>query len=632
MPFKQIKLNEVINFLTRNQVTLSPASSSEPGKGCLAMKESLARTRPMRFATFEVDLESHELRKRGVRLRIEEKSFQILVLLLEKPGQVVARRALRDKLWPNTHVGFEQGLNTAVNKLRSLLGDTARNPRFVETLPRVGYRFIAPVERAPRATTSSRKMLLVLPFENLSRDPAQEYFADGLTEELISHLGQVNPKRLGVIARTSAVSYRAAKKSVGEIAEELNVDYILEGSVRKERRQVRITAKLIETSDQANLWSGTYEHQLRDILRVQDDVARNVGRALAVELLPPEHAANEMTNPAAHEAYLRGRFLFGQRTEECTQQAVEAFEEALEHDPNYARAYSGIAYGSNLLCWFGALRPHEAGPRATLAANRALELDPASGEAHASLGLTRYWYEWNWRGAEEEFQLAIELSPNFAMARQWYASYLNAMGRFKEGMAELQRARELDPLSLIIQMNGADPFFFSRQYDRAIELLVGLRERAPFFFPAIFNLGRAYIKKGLKTEAIEAFEKAWQLSHNCECLPALAHAYALAGRTDDARAILGDLLDAPGDRYVAAPMIAQGYLGLGELDACFEWLEKGIEERSFWCVFLGVDPIYAPIRHDPRFELLLQQVGLAPSAAHSKQSHPSPEPTPANKS
>ena len=241
----------------------------------------------VRFGTFEVNLQSRELRKHGMRIRLEEKPFQILEMLLERNGQVVTRKTLRERLWPDTYVGYEHSLNTAVNKLRDLLGDSARSPRFVETLPRLGYRFIAPVIKPGNGvTTEAKKMLLVLPFESLCGDDEQEFFADGLTEEMISQLGQLNPKRLGVIARTSAVQYKATKKSIGEIAAELHVDCVLEGSVRSNGQRVRITGQLIEARDQSHLWSGTYDRDLRNVLDVQSDVAHQIGKALAKELLP----------------------------------------------------------------------------------------------------------------------------------------------------------------------------------------------------------------------------------------------------------------------------------------------------------------------------------------------------------
>lgn len=571
------------------------------------------RTAPpaVRFGTFEVDFESRELRKRGMRVRLEEKPFQILELLLERPGGVVTRQILREKLWPDTHVGYEQSLNTAVNKLRELLGDSSQSPRFVETLPRVGYRFIAPVDSPGRTQTyAAKKMLAVLPFENLSGDREQEFFAEGLTEELISHLGQLNPKRLGVIARTSAIQYRGSKKTIGEIARELNVEYVLEGSVRRQGTSVRVTAQLIGARDQTHLWAASYDRDLRDILAVQHDVARHVVIALAPELLPGQDMVKGAADPAAHEACLRGRFFSGQRSEEALKKAIACFEQALSLDPNCARASYGIADCCNLLCWFGAFSPREAGQRAAEAASRALHLDDSLGEAHASMGLVRYWFEWDWLAAEQEFLRAIELNPSCASAHQWYASFLGAMGRLDEAQAEHQRARQLDPLSLIISMGVADPYFYAHQYDQAITHLRGILEQEPRFFPALFNLGRVCVEKGMYSEAVAAFEKAVQLSGNREGRPALAHAYAKAGRTAVARSILAEMKINNGGRYLASPMVARIHLGLGEIDEAFEWLRKGIEERSYWIVFLKMDPVYDEIRSDPRFQDLLRAVRL----------------------
>ena len=565
----------------------------------------------VRFGTFEVDFESREMRKRGLRVRLEEKPFQILELLLERPGGVVTRQTLREKLWPDTHVGYEQSLNTAVNKLRELLGDSSQSPRFVETLPRVGYRFIAPVDRPGRTQTyAAKKMLVVLPFENLSGDPEQEFFAEGLTEELISHLGQLNPKRLGVIARTSAIQYRGTKKTIGEIARELNVEYVLEGSVRRQEKNVRVTAQLIGAQDQTHLWAASYDRELHDILAVQHDVAHRVVKALAPELLPGQDTVQGTADPDAHEAYLRGKFFSGQRSEEALKKAIAYFEQALSLDPNCARASYGIADCCNLLCWFGALSPREAGQRAAEAASRALRFDDSLGEAHASMGLVRYWFEWDWLGAEQEFLRAIELNPSCASAHQWYASFLGAMGRLDEAQAEHQLARQLDPMSLIISMGAADPYFYAHQYDQAITHLRGILEQEPRFFPALFNLGRACVEKGMYSEAIAAFEKAVQLSGNREGRPALAHAYAKAGRTSVARSILEEMKINTGGRYLASPMIARIHLGLGEIDEAFEWLRKGIEERSYWIVFLKIDPVYDEIRSDPRFQDLLRAVRL----------------------
>src|SRR5580658_8470509 len=602
---------ERVSRLRTRGVALLPAEIASRAK-LLAVSEMKFSGSIVRFGTFEVDLESRELRKHGLYVRLEEKPFQILELLLEQPGRVVTRRTLRQKLWPDTHVGYDQNLNTAVNKLRDLLGDSAQSSRFIETLPRLGYRFIAPVMFPARSPSfGEKKMLAVLPFENLGGDPEQDYFAEGLTEEMISHLGQLDPRRLGVIARTSAIQYKNTRKSITEIASELKVSYVLEGSVRCERNGARITAQLIEALDQTHLWSASYNRDLRDILSVQTEVARQVGRALSLELLPEAAAKSPTFDPTAHESYLRGRFYFGQTTEEGLKKAITCFETALSIEPNCARSYSGIADCCGLLSWFGALAPKVAGQKAAAAAKRAIEIDASLSECHASLALVRFWYEWNWEEAEQEFLRAIELNPSYISAYQWYAAFLNTQGRFEEAQTAQRSARELDPFSLIPHMNVAAPFFFSRQYDRAVKHLVAVLEQEPRFFPALFQLGRVYVQMEMYTEAIAAFEKALQFSRQQEALPALAHAYALAGRTQEARTILAEMENDKSGRYVASPMIARIYLGLDEFETALDWLEKGVDERSYWMVFLKNDPVYDPIRSHPRFGNLLKLANLA---------------------
>lgn len=591
------------------------AMESSPGSNALLTNDLDSPSSTMRFGTFEIDLESRELRKQGVRIRLEEKPFRILVELLEHAGRVVTRKTLQQKLWPDTHVRYDPNLNTAVNKLRELLSDSAQSPRFIETLPRLGYRFVAPVTRSERTappvvTVSDKKMLAVLPFENLGSAADREYFADGLTEELISHLGQINPKRFGVIGRTSAIQYKNTRKSISEIAAELKVGHILEGTVRCEGTCVRITVQLIEAAGQTHLWAASYNREFHDILGVQADVARAVGRALALELLPEDPTACVSFHPAAHESYLRGRFFFGQRTEEALKKAIASFETALSIETRCARSLSGIADCNSLLCWFGALAPKEAGAKAAASAARAIEIDASLSEPHASLALARFWYEWDWSGAEEEFLRAIELNPSYASAFHWYASYLNAMGRVDEAQTMQRRARELDPLSLMLNMGAADSYFFARQYDRAFQHLTALLEQEPLFFPAHFTLGRVYIENGMREQAIAAFEKAVQYSRNQEALAPLAHAYALAGHTQKAKAVLEEMTSSMAGRYLAAPMVARVHLGLGEFEQALDWLQKGFEEHSYWMVFLKMDPVYDPIRSHSRFKELLKQTRL----------------------
>jgi TolB-like protein/tetratricopeptide (TPR) repeat protein len=602
---------EQMSRLNGEGLTTLPVEIGSEGGHVRAITETKYAESIVRFGTFEVDLESRELRKHGMLVRLEEKPFRILQLLLEQAGRVVTRRVLREKLWPDTHVGYDQNLNTAVNKLRELLGDSAQSSRFIETLPRLGYRFIAPVVVPVRSSSrEAKKMLAVLPFENLGGDPGQEYFADGLTEEMISHLGQLDPRRLGVIARTSATQYKNTRKSITEIASELKVSYVLEGSVRCEGNNARITTQLIEALDQTHVWSTSYNRDLRDILSVQADVARQVGRALSLELLPKAASKSLAFDPTAHESYLRGRFYFGQRTEEGLKKAIYSFETALSIEPNCARSYSGIADCCGLLSWFGGLAPKVAGQKAAAAAKRAVEIDASLSECHASLALVRFWHDWNWKEAEQEFLRAIELNPSYVSTYQWYAAFLNAQGRFEEAQAAQKCARELDPFSLASNMNVADSFFFSRQYDRAAKHLVAVLEQEPRFFPALVQLGRVYVQMELHAEAIAAFEQASQLCRQQEVLPSLAHAYALAGRSEEARIILDEMTNDKIGRYVASPMIGRIYLGLGEFETALDWLQKGLEERSYWMVFLKEDPVYDPIRAHPRFAELLKLVGL----------------------
>jgi len=569
-----------------------------------------AEPRILRFGTYELDSSSRELRKHGLRVALEGKPFEILVTLLESAGRVVTRKALRQKLWPDSYVGFEHSLNTAMNKLRESLADSPKNPRYVETLPRVGYRFIASVQKVEQQPERNRKtMLAVLPLENLSGESEPCYFADGLTEELISQLGQLNPQQLGVIARTSTLAYKGAGKNIAQIAEELNVTHLLEGSVRLDKKKrARITLQLIQASDQSHIWAASYDHDLRQVLNVQKNVADQVGKSLQLKLLPSRHPKPVAANPEAHEAYLQGRHFCGQRSEESIKRAMTCFEQALLLDPQCARACSGLADCCSLLTWFGALWPREAGSRASLAAARALEIDPALGEAYASMGLVRYWHGWDWQGAEEMFRQAIERNPSYAMARQWYASFLNAQGRMDEALSQLLLAREFDPHALIIQMNMADPPFFARDYDRAVSVLLSLLEHAPHFSPALFNLGRSYVQLGRHSDAIAAFEQAIHLSGNREGRAALAHAYALAGRSEKAREILDEMKQDCSGRYVASPMIARIHLGFEEVDEAFLWLEKGFQERSYWMVFLKMDPVYDAIRGDARFQDLLRRL------------------------
>ncbi len=580
--------------------------------------------RIIRFGVFEADLDAGELRKHGLKIRLPEQSFQILAMLAERPGEIITRAELRERLWPSrAFVDFERGLNKAVNRLRSALGDSGTNPRFVGTAARRGYRLLIPIATDPGQSPSSarpsserppsiypRIRLAVLPFENVGGDPEQEFFSDGLTEEMISELGRLSPERLGIIARTSAMQYKHSGKRVDEIGKELAVDYILEGSIRRVGDRSRITTQLVQVSDQTHLWAQSYDRDLSDIFQMQREVAERVADSLAFELLPEAHTRGRFVVPEAYEAYLRGRYFWNRGTDAGAWKAIEWFERALERDPQYALAYSGIANCHGRLVWFSAARPLEGGAKAKLAAARGLELDQNLSEAHASMALVHFWYEWDFAAAEREFRRATELRPNYADTHNWYAAFLNATGRTEEAVSEQKLAEELDPLSLTIAMNGADPYYFTRRFDPAIEHLERVLRREPRFFPAHYNLGRAYALKGMYREALAAFETAARLSGNRQAGAALAYAYARTGRPGEARKILEELEQAATARYLASPQLALIHLGLGETGQALDRLERGLEERSYFMIYLRADPIYDELRSHPRFMRLLEQVGF----------------------
>ena len=581
------------------------------------MNEARRPAQPVRFGAFEVDFQARELRKSGLRLKLHEKPFQILELLLERAGEVVTRKDLREKLWPDTFVGFDRSLNTALNTLRRALGDSARNPRFVETRAGRGYRFIGPVARAGRAAfPPTRKiMLAVLPFENSRGDPEQEYFSDGLTEEMITQLGRLHPKLLGVIASTSAMRYKGTDKGLDEIAEELGVDYILEGNVRRAADRVRITAQLIDVTDQTHLWANSYEQQLEDIFALQRDVATSIARSLELELLPAPQATlvrPAIVSLAAYEAYLKGRYYWNKFTEEGAWKGILQFEQAIKEDPRYAPAYVGLALCyAQLAGFFGAVPAIEAFPKAKAAALKALEIEDTLAEAHGSLGICSLFYDWDWTSAERQFLRALELNPGYALSHHQYALYLMAMGRLEEALREEKQALELDPLSLLFSTVLGWVFLFARQYDRAIKQCRRTLELDPNFSMAHWQLGRAWEQKGMLKEAITAFRKAVNLSGaSPACVAGLGHAYGLADKRAEAAKILDELLDLSKRRYVSSYFIASIYASLGEIEQVFQWLEKAYEERPFWFIFLNIEPTFDNLRLDPRFQDLLRRVAL----------------------
>lgn len=459
-------------------------------------------------------------------------------------------------------------------------------------------------------------MLAVLPFENLSGDPEQEYFSDGLTEEMIAQLGRLQPQRLGVIARTSAMQYKKTDKRVDQIGRELGVDYILEGSVRRAGHRVRITAQLIQVSDQTHLWAENYERDVADVLALQSEVAGRIADSLAVELLPAQQArlaSVRPINPEAHEAYLRGRYYWNKGTEEGLKKAIGYFNQAIEKDPAYAPAYAGLAESYALFGDFEILPPKEAYPRAEAAATKALELDDTLAEAHTALGLVRLEYDRDWAAAEREFKRAIELNPSYPTAHQFYSWYLGAVLRPDECIAEGRRALELDPLSVFRNADLGITLYLVGQYDRAIEQSQKALELDPNLDYAHWTLGLAYVQKAMYEEAIAHLEKAVTFSGDSpRYVASLGYAYAVAGRRREARKVLDKLKDLSKQRYVSPYFIATVYAGLGDTEKALEWLEKAYQDHSGWLAYVQWQPEFAPLRSDPRFRDLLRRMNFPP--------------------
>jgi TolB-like protein/DNA-binding winged helix-turn-helix (wHTH) protein/Flp pilus assembly protein TadD len=634
------------------------------------------QTRRLRFSVFEVDLNAGELRKHGMKIRIQEQPFQLLATLVEHAGEIVSREDLQKKLWTaDTFVDFDHGLNKAINKIRDALGDSADSPRFVETVSRRGYRFLAEVQdadgpsnqRLDRGTESrpaveSRlhtdftgqqavprrfalsspwklsilvllvfvafvavwkvhswnhpplviRSLAVLPLESLSNDASQDYFTDGMTDELISDLGQI--RALRVISRTSVMAYKHARKPLPQIARELNVDAVVEGTVLRSGDQVRITAQLIEASSDKHLWSQSYEGELRNTLALQNQVASAIADQIRINLNPQEQAAlktAKVVDPEAYQSYLKGRFFWNKRTADGLQAALAYFNQAIEEDPKYAQAYSGLADTYALLGdWqYAVMTAKEALPKAKAAAVKALDLDSTLGEAHNSLAFCLDGFDWDLESGGREFRRAIELNPGYATAHHWYAWHLALLRRYDEAIAEMKKAQNLDPLSLIIDADLAEILGLAHSYDESIIQSRKAIEMDPNFALAHNQLAQAYLQKHMNEDAVAELQKAVQLSGGSPtCIANLARAYVASGKRNEAEKLLRDLKNRSTPGYSHASEIAVIYASLGDTDQAMSWLQKGYEERFNPGVLLR--PGFDPLRSDPRFQDLASRVGL----------------------
>jgi TolB-like protein/Tfp pilus assembly protein PilF len=562
----------------------------------------------VRFGAFEADFRARELRKRGVKIRLQEQPLQVLEILLLRPGEVVTREELRQKVWPaDTFVDFEQGVYNAVRRLRDALNDSAEKPRFVETLSRRGYRFIATVDTSARRIES----LAVLPLENLSRDPEQEYFAEGLTEALIATLAKIGDLR--IVPRTSAMPYKGVRKSIREIARELQVEAIVEGTVLRSGPRVRVTAQLIDASEERHLWAESYERNLSDVLSLHSEVAQAIAREVRVKLTPQEQAHIGRVypvDPEAYEAYLKGRYHWNRRSGEGLRKALQRFEEAVVSDPTFPAAYSGLADCRSMLSWWGFVSPEEGCGKAKKLAMKALELDDDLGEAHVSLAWVRAYYDYDFSAAEEQFKRSIELNPHYATAHLWFGLYLALMERHEQGYAEIKRASSLDPHAAVSQILGF-ALLFARQYDQAISQFEEALDLDPSFAPGHWGLSSAYSFKSRHDDAIAQGRLAVEQSHGATVfLAILGEAYAAAGNGPEAKSLLERLLELSKQQYVSPYAVSRIHAALGSKSEALRWLEIAFRERTSHLVCLKADPRFDNLRLDSTFQDLIRRMNF----------------------
>jgi TolB-like protein/DNA-binding winged helix-turn-helix (wHTH) protein/Tfp pilus assembly protein PilF len=617
----------------------------------------------IRFGIFEVDRRAGELWKKGLRVKLQDQPLQILLALLEKPGEVVTREELRARLWPtDTFVDFDHGLNAGVKRLRDALDDSAENPRFVETLPRRGYRFMATIAsdtihgEHPAASPKKLKKwvlplgvgaavviallaalamdagglrsrlfshssvqphihsLAVLPLKNLSGDPNQEYFADGMTEELITELSRLTS--LKVVSRTSVMQYKEEKrKPLPQIAQELHVDGVIEGSVLRSGNRIRIAAQLIYAPTDQHLWVETYERDLGEVLKLQGEVAEAIAHQVRIQVTPDQqvrfHSAPAV-NPAAYEAYLKGQFYESDGTQASLTQAQGYFEEAAREDPGFALAYVGLADCYSELGTYRWMPPQDAYRHGSDAVQKALQLDATVGEAHSTLGYLNWQYSWDWQAAERELRRAADLNPNYVEGHETLVWYLAWSRRRDEALAEVQKIRALDPAFPYASVDESGVYYHQRDYKSLIEASQRAVLTNPNSWSSHYFLAVGYEGSGQLEQAIPEYQRAVDLSQrNSDAIAGLAHVYATSGKKAEAEKIVGDLQRESKTGYVSPYMIAAIYSGLGQKDKAFEFLEKAYQERSpDIAYFIKADLRMDPLRSDPRFQDLLGRIRL----------------------
>lgn len=610
--------------------------------------------RALEFGPFLLDLDARRLSRGGAPVDLGPKAFNALAILAGSPGRVVEKAELVRKVWPDVHVD-DAALAKTVFTIRKALGDDSGEPRFIETVPTVGYRFVSPVReveaspapgptpgrRRPRrlavalaaaaiaalgagawwVSTSSRPaprslLLVVLPFENMSGDPKQDFLADGFTEEMITELGQLDPRRLAVVARTSAMQYRGTRKGARQIAGELHADYLLEGSIRRAGDRVRVSAQLIRARDETHLWARSYDRDLRDILAFEAEVARAIAAEIELRLEDRVRTPRPTprVDPEAFELYLEALYLWNRRDAASLEKAIALYERAIRRQPGVARFHAGLADAYALE---GSLTSPPGSrsdlmERARAAAGRALELDPSLADAHAALAFVRMHYDFDWPGAEAEFREALRLDANYPTAHHWYAYFLLTRGRADDAVREARRAEALDPLSIIISRDVAEMLYYARRYGQSAAQCRRTLEKDGSFALAWTLLAWDQMQMGRPEEALDSARRAASGLAEADRIGLEAGVASRLGRTGEAERALVRLEELGRRGSYPAYSLAVLDASLGRLDAAFAWLERARREHIGSLILVAVDPMLDPLRGDPRFGALLREMRMEP--------------------
>jgi DNA-binding winged helix-turn-helix (wHTH) protein/tetratricopeptide (TPR) repeat protein len=563
------------------------------------------------FGPFRIDPAERLLLRDGHPVHVTAKAFDTLLVLVRGRGHLIEKSELMRAVWAESFVE-EGNLTVLISVLRKALGDEGRKHKYIETVSKRGYRFVGDLREVMESEVARIHSLVVLPFQSHSADVVHDHLRVGLADAIITRLGGSGQI---VVRPTSAVLQYVDKPSDPlRIGREQQADAILTGHIEALSDRVRVTVQLVRVSDGILLWADSFEENLQQVFVLEDLVTERVAESMSISLSEGTNmrlARRPTEDSKAYRLYLEGRFFWNKRTEEGLRRSIEHFQQATARDPQYALAFAGLADSYVLLASFGVESALQAGPIAKAAAMKALEIDNSLAEAHASLGMVYFYYEWDWFQAEEEFQRAISMAPNYIVARNWYALNLAAMGRLGDALVQVQRAEEIDPLSLNVHIEVGRIFYWSRMYDRAIDAYRRVIDLDPQYARAHTRLGMTHAAAGNFFEAIREFKVAQKLSGADPYLDGLlGYAQGRSGNTASARIILEDLKQRAGHQYVPAFSVALACVGLSEHDQALEWLEKSYQDRSTYLVYAKTDPLLDPVRSDPRFAVLLHRMRL----------------------